>query len=167
MKKIFMMLTAVVAVFALASCNGGGKGAEDIEALKGNVMECDKFSMNVPKSMKETYKSDIAFNVSNEDEETKMDATFSDYPCKPEDFEKYAQGLTGMEMFSLYKFDKPVIDGNIMTIKGVNGDRVMNQFVVYLGEKAGVAGKVEYPVAKAAEMEELLGPMLKSIKQKQ
>ncbi len=42
----------------------------------------------------------------------------------------------------------------------------MTCFVVYLGEKAGVAGSFKYPVAKAAEAEKVVLPSVKSIKLK-
>ena len=53
-----------------------------------------------------------------------------------------------------------------MTYKGVNGDNVENKYVVFLDETGGIAGTVKYPVAKAAEVEALIMPMLKSMKKK-
>ena len=170
MKKFFVMLMAVAAL-SFVSCDKGNKGGNDSEdaqeEFKGQVFEGANFTMQYPESMKTTYTNDRCINAADTaDNSIKMDATFSDYPCIPEKFEEYAQNLTSMETYSLYKFEEPTINDNIMTIKGVNGDQVMNQYVVYLDEKAGVAGKLEYPTAKAAEIEKMLIPMLKSIKLK-
>lgn len=175
MKKIFLMLLAVSAM-ALVSCTGNSENAasgskasaasEKADAPKGNTYEGDNFTMTLPEILKESAKSGSFVNARSEGNDVSMDATFSEMPCKPSDFQQYVKNFTGMSLYKDYKFEDPKIDGNFLTFKGVNGEKAATNFVVYLDEKAGVAGKVEYPVAKAGEIEPLITPMLKSIKKK-
>ena len=65
-----------------------------------------------------------------------------------------------------YTAEDPKIDGNFMTVKYVKGEEAETDYVVFLDETGGVAGSFKYPVAKAAEVEALIMPMLKSIKKK-
>ncbi len=173
MKKLFLLMVAAMAM-TFVSCDNSAKGSGDndstasgeaqAEMAEGNTFEGANFTMMYPKEWKETYKSDATINAGAED--VKMDATFSDYPCKPADFKQYYANFTGMSMNKDYQFEEPKIDENIMTFKGVNGDKAFTNFVVFIDDKAGVAGKVEYPVAKAEEVEKTIMPMLKSIKKK-
>lgn len=176
MKKLFLLLMAVGAM-TLVSCTGNAEKAsgsaaspaqeENAEPAKGTVFEGANFTMTYPEILtKEGYKSDKAINASSEDNAVKMDATFSDMPCKPEDFDKYYKNFTGMSMNSEYKWEDAKIKDNILTFKGVKGEDATTNFVVFLDEKGGVAGKINYPVAKAEEIEALIEPMLKSIKKK-
>ena len=171
MKKLFLMLMAVAAL-TFVSCDKGNKGGEGSQAaqeeeFKGQAFEGAKFTMQFPEWMKTTYTSDDIMNAADTTSgEIKMDATFSDFPCKPEDFKKYAENIGVNPMYKDYKFEEPVIDGDIMTFKGIQGEDAMTVFVDYLGEKAGVAGSFKYPVAKAAEVEKVIMPVVKSIKLK-
>ena len=172
MKKLFLLMVAAMAM-TFVSCDDKAKGGDGsdstgneavAEMTDGNTFEGANFTMVYPKEWKETYKSDDCINAGVEG--VSMDATFNDYPCKPADFEQYYKNFTGMSMNKDYQFEEAKIDGNIMTFKGVNGDKAATNFVVFIEDKAGVAGKVEYPVAKAAEIEKAIMPMLKSIKKK-
>jgi len=174
MKKLFLLMMAVGAM-TFVSCNGNaektsGSAAasgdkEEVAEVKGTVFEGASFTMTYPEILtKETFKSEGTINASDEEGTIKMDATFSDMPCKPEDFKTYAEGLIGLNKES--KAEEPKIDGNIMTLKFVNGEDAETNYVVFLDEKGGVAGKFRYPVAKAGEVEPLIEPMLKSIKKK-
>lgn len=167
MKKLFLLMMAVCAM-TLVSCGDkakSGESAEEVAALTdGNAFDGKSYTFTYPKEWKETYKSDDNLNAGIDD--IQFDATFSDYPCKPEDFNKFVENLEGMEMFKDFKWEDAKINGDILTFKGVNGDNVENKFVVYLGEKAGVAGTFKYPVAKANEVEALIMPILKSMKKK-
>ena len=168
MKKLFLMLMAVAAL-TIVSCDKGNKGGESSQAaqeeFKGQVFEGANFTMQYPEWMKTTFTSDNIMNAADTvDRDMKMDATFSDFPCKPEDFKKYAENMGVNPMYKDYKFEEPVIDGDIMTFKGVKDEEAMTIFVDYLGEKAGVAGSFKYPVAKAAEVEKVIMPVIKSIK---
>lgn len=174
MKKLFLLMMAIGAM-TLVSCNGNGNTSgsaaasgdqEQTTEVKGTVFEGDHFTFNYPEGFKETYKSGDNINVASEDDDVRIDATFSENPCKPEDFKKYYDGMVGMEMFKEYKWEDAKIEDNIMTYKGVVGETAETKYVVYLGEKAGVAGTVKYPVAKAAEVEAQIMPMLKSMKVK-
>jgi hypothetical protein len=175
MKKLFLLMMAIGAM-TLVSCTGNGNTSgsaaasgdkeQATEEVKGTVFEGDHFTFTYPEGFKETYKSGDNINAASADDQIKIDATFSENPCKPEDFKKFYDGMVGMEMFKDYKWEDAKIDGNIMTYKGVNGDNVENKYVVFLDEKAGIAGTVKYPVAKAAEAEALIMPMLKSMKKK-
>lgn len=166
------MLMAVAAL-TFVSCDKGNKGGESSEAsaqveeFKGQTFEGAQFTMQFPEWMKTTYTSDGTINAADStDSSVKMDATFSEFPCKPEDFSKYAENMGVNPMFKEYKFEEPVIKDNIMTFKGVLGEEAMTNFVVYLGEKAGVAGSFKYPVAKAAEVEKVIMPVVKTIQLK-
>ena len=171
MKKIFYFVVAAT-VCMIAAC--GGKNQQSAEedkaaqelAANGTVFEGANFTITYPKEWKETFKNEMTINAAADDNYTKMDATFSDYPCKPADFEQYYKNFTSMSMHSSFKFDQPVIDGNILTFKGVNGDFAMTNFIVFIDNNAGVAGSVKYPVAKAAEVEPIIKPMLNTIKKK-
>lgn len=171
MKKLFLMLMAVAAL-TFVSCDKGNKGGEGSQAaqeeeFKGQAFEGAKFTMQFPEWMKTTYTSDDIMNAADTTSgEIKMDATFSDFPCKPEDFKRYAENMGANPMFKDYKFDEPVINDNIMTFKGVLGEDAMTCFVVYLGEKAGVAGSFKYPIAKAADAEKVIMPVVKTIQLK-
>ena len=171
MKKLFLMLMAVAAL-TFVSCDKGNKGGEGSQAaqekeFKGQAFEGAKFTMQFPEWMKTTYTSDDIMNAADTTSgEIKMDATFSDFPCKPEDFKRYAENMGVNPMFKDYKIDEPVIIDNIMTFKGVLGEDAMTCFVVYLGEKAGVAGSFKYPVAKAADAEKVIMPVVKTIQLK-
>ncbi|MDY6412672.1 MAG: hypothetical protein SPL28_06705 [Bacteroidales bacterium] len=174
MKKLFLMMMAL-GVMTLVSCNGNGNTSgsaaasgdkEQAAEVKGTVFEGDHFTFTYPEGFKETYKSGDNINVASEDNQVRIDATFSGNPCKPEDFKKYYDAMVGMEMFKDYKWEDAKIEDNIMTYKGVNGDNVENKYVVFLDETGGIAGTVKYPVAKAAEVEALIMPMLKSMKKK-
>lgn len=169
-KKLFF---AVMAIGMMTACNGSAEGgAEGSKAessaaeVKGMVYEGDSFTMTLPEGWVDTYKSGTTINAKDESGELTMDATFSDYPCKPDDFKTYATNLSGMSIKKDFKFDEPKIDGNIMTLKAVKDDAVEHNFVVYLDEKAGVAGSFKYPAAKAAEVEPLMMAAIKSIKKK-
>ena len=172
MKKYYYLLIAAAAL-VMAACGGKGqessaeedKAAEEL-AANGTVFEGANFSITYPKDWKETFKSDESVNTASEDNSITMDATFSDYPCKPADFEQYYKNFTGMSMNASYTFEQPVIEENIMTYKGVDGDKAVTNFVVYIDDKAGVAGGVKYPVSKAAEVEPMIKPILNSIKKK-
>ena len=166
-----------IGAMTLTSCNGNGEKANSSSAAsgdnqeqtteaKGNVFEGDHFTFTYPEGFKETYKSGDNINVASEDDQIRIDATFSENPCKPEDFKKYYDGMVGMEMFKDYKWEDAKIDGNIMTYKGVNGDNVENKYVVFLDEKGGIAGTVKYPAAMAEKAEALIMPMLQSMKKK-
>ena len=172
MKKLLLMF-AVAGL--IASCTGNGTTStsgsastdqEQATEVKGTTFDGDHFTFIYPEGFKETYKSGNNVNVASEDDEVRIDATFSENPCKPEDFKKYYDGMVGMKMFEDYKWEDAKIEDNIMTFKGIMGETVENKYVVYLGEKAGVAGTVKYPVAKAAEIEAQIMPMLKSMKLK-
>ena len=172
MKK-FLLIFAVAGLMASCAGNGttGGSASasanqEQAAEVEGSTFEGDHFTFTYPEGFKETYKSGDNVNVASEDDAVRIDATFSENPCKPEDFKKYYDGMVGMEMFKDYKWEEAKIEDNIMTYKGVMGETVEYKYVVYLGEKAGVAGTVKYPVAKAAEVEAQIMPMLKSMKVK-
>ena len=172
MKKFFQFALMAAFAFTMAAC--GSKSSlspEEEKAAKelaetGTVYEGAHFTLTYPGAWKETFKNEGTINATADDNYTKIDATFSDYPCKPADFEQYYKNFTGMSMHSSFKFDPMVVDGNILTFKGVNGDFAMTTFVVYIDDKAGVGGSVKYPVAKAAEVEPLIKPMLQTIKKK-
>ena len=150
-----------------ASGSAAPSGNEQVAEAQGITFEGANFTMVYPEVLtKEGYKSDKTINARNEDNSVKMDATFSDMPCKPEDFDKYYKNFTGMSMNSEYKWEEAKINDNILTFKGVKGEEATTNFVVYLDENGGVAGKINYPVAKASEIEALIMPMLKSIKKK-
>lgn len=176
MKKYFQFAIVAVAALLMVSCDNKDKKSSDSssseaqeeEVAKGTTFEGEKFSIVYPEFLKESYKSDIAVNATNDEEGVKMDATFSDFPCTPEDFTQYYNNYKAPEMFSDYKFEEPQIQDNIMIFKAVNekAGLAMTNFVVYLDEKAGVAGKMEYPIDKASEIEPLVMPMAKSIKKK-
>ena len=164
-----------VGAMTLISCNGNGEkksgseaASEQKEAIaeaKGTTFEGANFSVIYPEMLtKETFKNDKTINASSEDNSVKMDATFSDRPCKPEDFTKYAESLKVLK--KEYTAEDPKIDGNFMTVKYVKGDEAETNFIAYLDETGGVAGSFKYPVAKAEEVEALIMPMLKSIKKK-
>ena len=176
MKKLFLLMMAVGAM-TLVSCTGNaekasgsaaasGEGQEQVAAdAQGTTFEGANFTMVYPELLtKEGYKSDKTINASNEDNSIKMDATFSQTPCKPEDFAKYADNLKVMK--KEYTAEDPKIDGNFMTVKYVKDEEAETDYVVFLDETGGVAGSFKYPVAKAAEVEALIMPMLKSIKKK-
>lgn len=170
MKKLFLMLMAVAAL-SFVSCDKGNKGGNDSEEaqkeFKGQVFEGAKFTMQYPEWMKTTYTSDDIFNAEDTVEHNmKLIASFSDLPCKPEDFKKYAENMGFNPSYKEYKFDEPVIEDNIMTFKGVLGEDVETFFVVYQGEKAGVSGSFKYPVAKTDEVEKVIMPVIKSIQPK-
>ena len=171
MKKIFYFVVAA-AVCVMTACGSKSqqnpeeeKAAQEL-AANGTVFEGANYTITYPKEWKESYKNENTINAEAGDNYTKMDATFSDYPCKPADFEQYYKNFTSMSMHSSFKFDQPVIDGNILTFKGVNGDFAMTNFIVFIDNNAGVAGSVKYPVAKAAEVEPIIKPMLNTIKKK-
>lgn len=171
MKKLFVMLMAVAAL-TIVSCDKGNKGGEAAQAaqeeFKGQVFEGASFTMQYPEWMKTTFTSDDIINAEDTVEHNmKLVTGFSDFPCKPEDFKKYAENMGFNPMYKEYKFDEPVIEDNIMTFKGVLGEDAETFFVVYMGEKAGVAGSFKYPVAKAAEIEKVIMPVVKSIKSKE
>ena len=171
MKKVYLFVVAAAMVCVMAACGGKNQSPEEEKAAKelaesGNVFDGAHFSMTYPGAWKETYKNENTINAAADDNYTKVDATFSDYPCKPADFEQYYKNFTSMSMHSSFKFDQPFIDGNILTFKGVNGDFAMTNFVVFIDNNAGVAGSVKYPVAKAAEVEPIIKPMLNTIKKK-
>ena len=172
MKKIFYFVVAAT-VCMIAAC--GGKNQQSAEedkaaqelAANGTVFEGANFTITYPKEWKETFKNDVTINAAADDNYTKMDATFSDMPCKPADFEQYYKNFTNMSMHASFKFDEPVIDGNILTFKGAKEDGfTMTNFVVYIDDHAGVAGSFKYPAEKAAEIEKIIKPVLKSIKKK-
>lgn len=173
MKKLFLLIMAIAA-FTLTSCSGSGEKASGSAATsnqqqgatdKSNEFVGANFTMTYPEILvKETYKSDNTINATNKDGDVKMDATFGEMPCKPEDFGKYSDNLKIVNKD--YTPQAPKIDGNIMTMKFVKDDKAQTQFSVFIDEKAGVAGKFEYPLSKAEQVEELIMPMLKSIKKK-
>lgn len=174
MKKLFLLMMALGAM-TLVSCNGNSNTSGNASAsgdqeqaaeVKGTVFDGDNFTFTYPEGFKETYKSGNNINVASEDNKIRIDATFSDMPCKPEDFKKYYDNMTGMQMFKDYKWEDPKIEDNIMLYKGVNGDNAESKYVVYLDEKGGVAGTVNYPVEMAEQAEALIMPMLKSMKKK-
>jgi len=172
-KFIQLSLVAAFAI-SMAACGGksGNKSEQSPEEEKaaqeltatGTVFEGAQYTITYPEAWKETYSDEGTVNAAAEDGGITMSATFSDYPCKPSDFEQYYKNFVSMQ--ESVKFDAVAIDGDIMTFKGVEGDNATTNYVVYLDDKAGVAGKVTYPVAKAAEVEPLIKPMLKSIKKK-
>lgn len=173
MKKFFVFAITTVLTCAMAAC--GGKGGQSPEeenaanelAASGNTFEGTNFTITYPGTWRETWTNETSINAAPEgDNITKLDATFNDYPCKPGDFEQYYQNYTNMSMNASFNFEPAAIDGNILTFKGVNGDLAMTNFVVYLDDNAGVAGSFKYPVAKAAEIEPLIRPILNTIKKK-
>ena len=172
MKKFFLMFAVAC---LMISCTGNGNTSGNASAnsnqeqaadVKGSTFDGDHFTFTYPEGFKETYKSGDNVNVASEDDAVRIDATFSENPCKPEDFKKFYDGMVGMEMFKDYKWEDAKIDGNIMTYKGVNGDNVENKYVVFLDEKGGIAGTVKYPAAMAEKAEALIMPMLQSMKKK-
>ena len=173
MKKLFLLMMAIGAM-TLVSCNGNTdkasgsatpSGEEKVTETKGKTFEGANFTLEVPQMLtKEGFKNDKTINASSEDNSVKVDATFSDMPCKPEDFKKYADNLKVMK--KEHTAEEPKIDGNFMTVKYVKGEEAETDFVAYLDEKGGVAGSFKYPVAQAVEVEALIMPMLKSIKKK-
>lgn len=180
MKKIFQLAFVALIAVAMNSCNGGNGGneqkstdnaandqQEQVAEAQGTTFEGANFTITYPEILKESFKTETTINARNEDG-VKMDASFSKSPCKPDDFKTYYTNLTGMQMWKDYKFEDAKIEGNILTFKGENPDKkvAITQFVVYLDENGGVAGKVEYPLDKASEIEPLIMPMLKSIKKK-
>ncbi len=174
MKKILQYAVVAALAISMAACGGksGNKSEQSSEEEKaaqeptaaGTVFEGAKYSITYPETWKETYSDEGTVNAASEDGETTMSATFSDYPCKPADFEQYYNNSVNMQ--EGVKFDAAAIDGNIMTFKGVEGDNATTNYVVYIDDNAGVAGKVTYPVAKAAEVEALIKHMLKTVKKK-
>lgn len=174
MKKLFLMMMAL-GVMTLVSCNGNGNTSgsaaasgdkeQAAEEVKGTVFEGENFTMTYPEILtKEGFKNEKTINARNDDNSINMSATFGETPCKPEDFKTYADNLKVMNKD--YTAEDPKIEDNIMTMKFVKDDMAQTQFSVFFDEKAGVAGKMEYPVAKAAEVEALIMPMLKSMKKK-
>ena len=170
MKKNFQFALVTAVACVLTACGSKSqqspeeqKAAEEL-AAKGAVFEGKNYTVTYPDFLKETYKNDITINAEGDD--VHFDATFSDYPCKPADFEQYYKNFTGVSMRSEWIFDAPVIDGNIMTFKGVYAEIEEVNFVVFLDASAGVAGKLKFPVAKASEMEPKVMPILKTIKKK-
>lgn len=163
-----------VGVMTLVSCTGNtekasgsaaASGEEQVAEAQGTTFEGANFTMVYPEILtQEGYKSDKTINARNDDNSVKMDATFGERPCKPEDFSKYADNLKVMNKD--YTAEDAKVDGNIFTMKFVKDDVAQTQFSVFIDEQAGVAGKMEYPVEKAAEVEALIMPMLKSIKKK-
>ena len=174
MKKVFLMMIAAMAM-TMVSCGGtanGGDGndstatREQAAAPAGNVYDGDKFTMSLPDNFKETSKGESYVNAEDSQNDMVLDATFSDYPCKPADFQTYYNNFTGMEMNKDSKFEEAKIDGNILTFKGVGQVYATTNFVVFIDDQAGVAGKVRYPIEKAGDIEAKIMPMLKSIKKK-
>lgn len=170
MKKLFLLMMAVCAM-TLVSCgdkakSGNNESAEEAAALtEGNVFDGKSYTLTYPKEWKETYKSDDNLNASLDD--VRFDATFSDMPCKPEDFNQFVENTKAMKTFyEGYTWEDAKIDGDILTFKGVKDDMAETKYVVYLGEKAGVAGSFKYPVAKAQDVEAQIMPILKSMKKK-
>ena len=167
MKKLFLMLMAVAALTIVSCDKGKGGDAAQEENFKGQVFEGAKYTMQYPEWMKTTYTNDDLINAADTtDSNVRMDAMFSDTPCTPEDFKKYAENFAAMPKDVDYTYEDPVIEDNIMTFKGVGAEEAQTCFVVYLGEKAGVAGSFKYPVAKAAEVEKVIMPVVKSIQLK-
>ena len=97
MKKYFQFAIVAVAALLMVSCDNKDKKSSDSssseaqeeEVAKGTTFEGEKFSIVYPEFLKESYKSDIAVNATNDEEGVKMDATFSEFPCTPEDFTQY------------------------------------------------------------------------------
>ena len=94
MKKLFLLMMAIGAM-TLVSCNGNTdkasgsatpSGEEKVTETKGKTFEGANFTLEVPQMLtKEGFKNDKTINASSEDNSVKMDATFSDMPCKPEE----------------------------------------------------------------------------------
>lgn len=167
MKKLFPIVMAFVAL-AMTACSGGGSKAVE---LKGTTFEGAKFTVTIPDSMKVTAKGEgsIDFvNARTENNDVSMDATFSDYPCKPGDFTKYAENMKNMQLKQMgaKSVGEPEIDGDVMVLRITFENFIEDSFVAYLGEKAGVAGKIKFPVDQAAKYEGYAKAIAQSVKLK-
>ena len=174
MKKIFQLAIAAIAILTIVSCasdnksNASGSAAasdnEQVAEAQGTTFEGDNFTITYPEMLKETFKTGTILNAAADG--VKLSATFSQFPCKPADFKTYYNSYTNMGMWKDYNFQEPQINDNIMTFKGAKDGKGNITYVVYLADNGGVAGNIEYPVEKEAEIEPLVMPMLKSIKLK-
>ena len=166
MKKFFPIVMAFV-VLALVACGGGSKSVD----LKGTTFEGAHFTVTIPDSMNVTAKGEGSIdyvNARTEDDQVSMDATFSDYPCKPEDFGKYAENMKNLQVKQMgaKSAADAEIDGSVMTMRVEFETFYEDNFVAYLGEKAGVAGKIKFPKDQAAKYEGFAKAIAQSVKQK-
>lgn len=161
MKKVFSLMFAVVAM-VMVSC---GSKTEAAPEITGTPYDGAKFTMTVPEGLDIIFNSEDGLNAAKDG--VQLDATFSDSPCKPADFEAFVTNMSGiLNNAGAKEIGKPEIEDNILTFKATYDDKIEEHFVVFLDDAAGVAGKVKYPVDKAAEFEGYAKGVAKTIAKK-
>ena len=166
MKKLFPIVMAFVAL-ALTACGGGSKSVD----LKGTTYEGAKFTVTIPDSMTVSAKGEGSIdyvNAKTADDNVRLDATFSDHPCQPADFGKYAENMKSLMLNQMgaKSVGEPQIDGDVMVLRVTFETFIEDNYVAYLGEKAGVAGKLRFPVDQAAKYEGYAKAIAQSVKLK-
>lgn len=152
----------IVASMALVSCGGKSEAAAEVA---GTPYDGEKFTMTVPEGLDIFFSNEDGLNAAKDG--VQLDATFSDTPCKPADFEAYVTNMSGiLNNAGAKEIGKPEIDDNIMTFKATYEDKIEEHFVVFFDDAAGVAGKIKYPVEKAAEFEGYAKGIAKTIAKK-
>lgn len=152
----------IVASMALVSCGGKSEAAAEVT---GTPYDGEKFTMTVPEGLDIFFSNEDGLNAAKDG--VQLDATFSDTPCKPADFEAYVTNMSGiLNNAGAKEIGKPEIDDNIMTFKATYEDKIEEHFVVFFDDAAGVAGKIKYPVEKAAEFEGYAKGIAKTIAKK-
>ena len=133
--------------------------------MTGTPYDGEKFTMTVPEGLDIFFSNEDGLNAAKDG--VQLDATFSDTPCKPADFEAYVTNMSGiLNNAGAKEIGKPEIDDNIMTFKATYEDKIEEHFVVFFDDAAGVAGKIKYPVEKAAEFEGYAKGIAKTIAKK-
>ena len=165
MKKI---LAIAVAAFAFAACGGGngGSSSSNVEPIKDGVtMESEHFTIMVPQGMVESWNSMGTINASSEDGAVRLAVTYMEGGPTKSQLKETGANYKAMvhALDQNATIGEPKVDGNVVTLKSTCEGKPRIDFTYLKEDRVGVCGSLVYPEDKAAQWEDKLLPILKTV----
>lgn len=164
MKRFFFMAAAAL---MFAAC-GGDKGGstENVEPIKDGVtMESENFTIMVPQGMVESWNSMGTINATAEDGAVRLAISFMEGgPTKSQlktTGENYKAMVHALDQNAT--IGEPKVDGNLVTVKSTCEGKPRIDFTYLKEDRIGVCGSLVYPEESAAQWEDKLVPILKTV----
>ena len=136
------------------------KRAEGSAGLK-NTFYSHRFTIGYPEALKERFTDETTFTAETNDKDSRMnvryeqDGTFADLS---ECAEKFKQEGSEDEVF-----EKPKVNGNVMTMKSTNLGETCMYFIVKKDAMTGVVGKYYFRSSRAKDFEKYFPSIVNSV----
>ena len=163
MKKFLAIAAAALMV---AACGGNKGGFDKVEPIKDGVtIENESYSLMVPQGFKESWNSSGVINASDgEGALFSINYQETGGPTKSnlkQMGENYKSMVHALDQEA--KSDDPKIDGDLLTVRSLTGGKVRIDYAYVIENGKGIFGMFTFPEDKAAQYEDKLLPILKSV----